>query len=134
MLNEVTVTYEGALHAEAELPDGSSLAINAPGCYGGSGEGPSPKDLFAAGYASCVAMTMDMAGKRNGLNIAGARFVVSAVWAEDKPLLTEINATVVLPEKFTEEQLDVLLKGAHMCPIHNSLRPEVKTRLTFEVA
>jgi uncharacterized OsmC-like protein len=134
MLNEVTVTYEGALHAKSILPDGSSLAINAPGCYGGSGEGPSPKDLFVAGYASCVAMTRDMAGKRNGLDIAGARFVVSAVWAEDKPLLTEINVTVVLPGKFAEEQLDVLLKGAHMCPIHNSLRPEVKTTLAFEVA
>lgn len=133
-LNEVTIAYEGPLHAEAKFSDGSSLAINAPGCYGGSGEGPSPKDLFVAGYASCVAMTMDMAGKRNGLNIAGSRFVVSAVWAEDKPQLTEINVTVVLPEKFAEKQLDVLLKGAHMCPIHNSLRPEVKTSLTFEAA
>jgi uncharacterized OsmC-like protein len=60
--------------------------------------------------------------------------IVSAVWAEDKPLLTEINTTVVLPKKFAEEQLDVLRKGAHNCPIHNSLRPEVKTTLTFEVS
>jgi len=134
MLNEVTVTYDGALHAEAKFSDESSLVINAPGCYGGSGEGPSPKDLFVAGYASCVAMTMDMAGKRNDLDIAGSMFVVSAVWAEDKPLLKEINVTVVLPEKYAEEQLDVMLNGAHMCPIHNSLRPEVKTTLAFEVA
>ena len=134
MINEITVTYDGALHAETELPDGNSLAINAPGCYGGSGVGPSPKDLFAAGYASCVAMTMDMAGKRNGLNIAGSKVIVSAVWAEDKSLLTEINTTVVLPNQFAEEQLDVLRKGAHNCPIHNSLRPEVKTTLTFEVS
>ncbi len=36
--------------------------------------------------------------------------------------------------EFAEEQLDVLRKGAHNCPIHNSLRPEVKTTLTFEVS
>lgn len=79
-------------------------------------------------------MAADIAARKGGFDIAGAKIIVSAVWAEDKPLLTEINATVVLPEKFAEEQLDVLLKGAHMCPIHNSLRPEVKTSLKFEAA
>lgn len=71
-------------------------------------------------------------GKRNGLEIAGAKVTVSAVWPEDGPPLAEINTTVILPGKFTVDKLDVLREGAHRCPIHNSLRPEVHTTLTFK--
>ncbi|MHC4362258.1 MAG: OsmC family protein [Planctomycetota bacterium] len=135
MTNTVTIRYEGSLCANVELPDGSNLVINAPTSYSGCGDAsPSPKDLFAAGYASCVAMTMDIAAKRNGFNIAGAKIAVSSVWAEDKPLLAEVNTAVILPNNLSEEQLDILRKGAHNCPIHNSLRPEVKTTLGFEAA
>jgi uncharacterized OsmC-like protein len=134
MTNEVTVRYEGALCAKVELPDGGTLAINAPASCGGCGDAsPSPKDLFAAAYASCVAMTMDIAAKKNGFDLAGAEIVVSAVWAKDKPLLAEVNTTAVLPAQVSEEQSDILQNGAHNCPIHNSLGPEVETSLTLEV-
>lgn len=135
MTNEITLKYEGSLRGSVELPDGSNLTIGAPAGCGGCGDAsPSPKDLFLAGYASCVAMTMDMAGKRNGLNIAGSKVIVSTVWGGDKSLLTEVNTTVFLPNQFAEDQLDVLRKGAHNCPIHNSLRPDVETTLSFKVA
>ena len=135
MSNEVTVTYEGSLCAKVELPDGNSVAIGAPAsCEGCGATSPSPKDLFAAGYASCVVMTMDIAAKKNHFDIAGAKIVVSPVWAKNEPLLAEVNTTVILPQSFSEEQLNILRKGAHNCPIHNSLRPEVKTTLTFEFA
>ncbi|MHC4844176.1 MAG: OsmC family protein [Planctomycetota bacterium] len=135
MTNEITLNYEGSLRANVDLPNGNNLVINAPASYGGCGDAsPSPKDLFLAGYASCVAMTMDMAGKKNGLQIDGSKFILSAVWAKDKPVILEINTTVVLPAQLAEDQLDVLRKGAHNCPIHNSLRPEVKTTIDFTVA
>jgi len=134
MSSEVTIRYEGAMRAEGQLPEGGNLSIGAPPSCGGSGGGPSPKDLFAAGYASCVVMAMDIAAKKNGFDIAGAEIVVSPVWAKKEPVLAEVNATVVLPRQYTEEQKSVLRKGSHNCPIHNSLRAEVKTNLTFEVA
>jgi uncharacterized OsmC-like protein len=134
MSNEVTVSYEGAMRAKTELPDGPNLALGAPASCGGDGAGPSPKDLFASGYASCVIMAMDIAARKAGFDIAGAKITVSPVWPEKEPILAEINATVVLPRQYAAEQIAVLQKGAHYCPIHNSLRPEVKTALTFEVA
>lgn len=135
MTNEITLKYEGDLRANVEWPDGDSLAIDAPASCGGCGDAtPSPKDLFLAGYASCIAMTMEIAGKRSGLEIAGSKVKVSAVWAEDEPPLAEVNTTVVLPSRFTEDQLDVLREGAHNCPIHNSLLAEVKTTLAFQSA
>jgi uncharacterized OsmC-like protein len=134
MSSEITVTYEGTMNAKVELPDSGTLAIGAPASCGGNGSGPSPKDLFVSGYASCVVMAMDIAAKKAGFDIAGAEITVSPVWAKNEPILEEINTMLVIPERYTEEQLNVLRKGERYCPIHNSLRPEVKTSLTFEVA
>ncbi|MHC4693153.1 MAG: OsmC family protein, partial [Planctomycetota bacterium] len=134
MLNEITVTYEGAMHVDAVFADIGSVSINAPACCGGKGVGPSPKDLFAAGYASCVIMAMDIAARKGGFDISGAKISVSTVWAKKEPLLEEVNSKVVLPREFSDEQLDMLKRGSHNCPIHNSLRPEVKTTFAFEAA
>jgi uncharacterized OsmC-like protein len=134
MSNEITVTYEGSMCAKAELPGGGSLAIGAPAGCGGDWDGPSPKDLFVAGYASCVIMAMDMAAQKARFDIGGSKITVSPVWVENEPVLAEINAVITLAEQCTEEQLNVLRKGSHYCPVHNSLRDEIKTSVTFEVA
>ena len=131
MTNQVTINYDRSFCAELKLPDHGSLIIGAP-CQGGNVESLSPKDLFAASYGSCVIMSMDISAKKNGFDIAGANISVSAVWAQDKLQLAEVNAAIVLPRQLSQEQLDVLQKGADNCPIHNSLRPEIKTTLTFE--
>jgi uncharacterized OsmC-like protein len=122
------------MQAEGEFPHGNSMFVGAPAGCGGTGEGASPKDLFAMGYASCVIMAMDIAARKRGFDISGAKIAVSPVWAKKEPILAELNARVVLPRDHTDEQMSALRKGAHNCPIHNSLRPEVKTTLTFEVA
>ncbi|MHC4154652.1 MAG: OsmC family protein [Planctomycetota bacterium] len=134
MSNELIVRYKGAMEADGEFPHGNSLSIGAPAGCGGTGEGASPKDLFAMGYASCVIMAMDIAARKGGFDISGAKISVSPVWAKKEPILAEVNATVVLPGQYTDEQRSILRKGSHNCPIHNSLRAEVKTTLTFEVA
>jgi uncharacterized OsmC-like protein len=135
MATPITLKYESFLRATIKLPDDSSLTIDAPATCGGCGESnPSPKDLFAAGYGSCVIMAMDISAKKNGFDIAGASITVSPVWAQDKIQLAEVNATVLLPVSLAKDQLETLRKGVHNCPIHNSLSPEVKTTLTFEVA
>ena len=134
MKNEIIIEYEGSLRGEVQWPDGGTLEINAPtSCGGCSDASPSPKDLFLAGYASCVAMTMDIAGRKSGLDMAGAKVKVSAVWAGEKSVLGKVNTTVVLPNPLTEQQLDVLREGAHNCPIHNAIREDVQISLAFAV-
>lgn len=133
MTNKVTIDYEKSFCAEFKLPDQSSLRIGAP-CQGGNADALSPKDLFAASYGSCVIMMMDIVAKKAGIDIAGANITVSPVWDQDGSQLAEVNAAVVLPCQFPQEQLDILRNGAHKCPIHSSLRPEIKTTLTFKVA
>ena len=132
MTNHVTITYDKSFCAKPELSDQSSLIIGAP-CQGGKTEALSPKDLFAVGYGSCVIMAMDISAKKAGFDITGANITVSPVWAQDKLQLAQVNAAVVLPHQLSEERLDILRESTHNCPIHNSLLPEIKTTLTFEV-
>jgi uncharacterized OsmC-like protein len=134
MSSGITVEYQGSMNAMVEMPDSSTLATGAPKSCGGNGSGPSPKDLFVAGYASCMIMAADVAARKAGFDISGAKIEVSPVWALNKPVLEELNSTLLLPCEYTEEQLNVLRKGECYCPIHNSLLPEVKTTLTFETA
>ena len=131
MSSEITAMYDGDMSARVGLPDSGEVATSAPVSCGGTGAGPSPKDLFLAGYASCVVMDMDVAAKKAGFSIAGAKIAVSPVWAPNGAALEAIEAKLVLPRQYTDEQLDVLRKGECYCPIHNSLRPEVQTSLTF---
>ena len=133
MTNQVTITYDKNFCAELKLPDQSSLVIGAP-CQGGKTKALSLKDLFAASYGSCMIMVMDIVAKKVGFDIAGANITVSPVWDQDDSQLAEVNAAVVLPSQFSQEQLDILRNGAHKCPIHSSLRPEIITTLTFKVA
>jgi len=133
MANQITIAYAKSFCAELKLSDQSSLTIGAP-CQGGNADALSPKDLFAASYGSCMIMVMDIVAKKAGFDIAGANITVSPVWDQDSSQLTEVNAAVVLPSQFSQEQLDILRNGAHKCPIHSSLRPEIKTTLTFKVA
>lgn len=134
MSEEITLSYEGSLRANIDWPDGSNQAIGAPAACGGCDTAnPSPKDLFAAGYGSCVVMAMDLASRKNGFDIAGAKVIVAPVWAADEPVLEELNTTVVLPNELAEDQLDILRQGAHHCPIHNSLRDTTETSLAFKV-
>jgi uncharacterized OsmC-like protein len=133
MTNKVTIDYEKSFCAELKLPDQSSLIIGAP-CQGGNANALSPKDLFAASYGSCVIMMMDIVAKKAGIDIAGANITVSPIWEQDGSQLAEVNAVAVLPIQLSQEQLDILRDGAHKCPIHSSLRPEIKTTLTFKVA
>ena len=136
MSNKLSVRYEGSLHAVGRMtPPDCSVAMDAPAALGGSGESFCPVDLFGVAYGGCIAMTMDMAARRNGFDIAGAEVNVSVVSSRPGvPHVDGMEARVTLRQPLTEQQLDVLRKGAANCPVHQSLRPEVRTTLTFQVA
>jgi len=77
---------------------------------------------------------MDLVAKEAGFDIAGARITVSPTWAEgNESALEKIDTIVNLPRQFTKEQLDILQQSERYCPVHNSLRQDVQSTLTFEV-
>ena len=136
MTNQLTVTYEGGLHAVGRMtPAGCSVDMDAPAAVGGSGESFCPLDLLAVAYAGCVAMSMDLVAGKHSFDIGGAKVNVELVMAKGPGMRVEgIEAKVVLPREYPPEQIDILRKAACMCPVGNALRPDLETTLTFEVA
>ena len=134
MSNELSITYEGSMRAVAKIPNGESkVVMGACSCFGETDTDFTPLDLLGASYAGCVIMSIDIVAKKNGLDIAGAEVKVSLdTNSSGGPVIGGINVTIVLPKQFTDEQLDLLRKGEAYCPVHNALRPEIKTTLTFE--
>ena len=135
MSNELSVTYEGSMRAVARIPNGESkVVMGACSCCCETGTDFTPLDLLAASYAGCVIISMDIIAKKNGLDLAGVEVKVSLdTNTSCGPVVRGINATIVLPKQYTDEQLDLLRKGESYCPVHNALRPEIKTNLTFEM-
>lgn len=137
MSNELIVEYEDKLHAVCQkVPSGPNVTMDAPIGCGGSGKSFTPMELFAFSYTGCVVMSMDITARQNGFNIAGARIKISVAAEKSKEpiIIKEVSMTITLPQQYSEEQMDMLHKSAHNCPIHNSLRPETKKTVTFEVA
>ncbi len=130
------LTYEGGLHAVGRrLSDKLCVILDAATGCGGSGASFSPLDLLAVSYGGCVIMTLDKIAHKHGFDIVDAQISVSLNMDERfVPRLAGIDATVILPHSYTEEQIEVLRKSASYCVIHATLRPEVKTTLSFETA
>ena len=120
-----------------KLPADCTVTIDAPGTCTGEAdiENFSPIELFSVSYAGCVIMSMDLAARQNGFSVAGSKVKMSvAVIKETVPSIERIEARIVLPREYTEEQMDVLQQATHYCPIHSALRPELETSVVFEVA
>ena len=72
--------------------------------------------------------------RQAGFDIAGAKITVSPIWTEgNESALEKINSIVILPRQLTDQQLDILQQSERYCPIHNSLRQQVQSTLTFEI-
>ena len=135
MSDQITVTYEGGMHAVADLKGQDTITMNAGAGCGGSGEGFSPIDTLAAAYGGCVIMSMDKQARHNGFDIAGATISVAmSVKMLDTIRVNAVDATVILPREYTDEQLAVLRQGEKFCPVHNSLHADTTTTLKFEMA
>lgn len=126
----VTITgeYQGDLHCSAvHGPSGNTLSTDAPKDNQGRGEAFSPTDLVATGFATCIATTMALAGKRHGVDIGHVRFDVTKEMSTDLPRrITRLKARFWFQPAARAVPEGVLERAAHTCPVHASLAPAVE--------
>lgn len=121
------LTYAGPMHCIAtELPGGQTLPIDAP-APSGPGGGPCPIDLLGHSFAGCVAMVMGMVAGKQNLNLVGMTTDVTMELSDGQPRrVASIKAVFKVPAHVPADKLEMLRQAASMCPVHNSLHPEVK--------
>ncbi|MSU51665.1 MAG: OsmC family peroxiredoxin [Opitutus sp.] len=130
---KITGEYQDELHCTARHePSGDTLATDAPKDNLGRGEAFSPTDLVATAFATCVATTMAIAARKNGVRLGHFRYEVTKEMSADAPRrITRLTLQVWLPASAKLLDREILERAANGCPVHRSLAPEVEKLITF---
>jgi putative redox protein len=126
----VTITgeYQGDLHCSAvHGPSGTALATDAPKDNQGRGESFSPTDLVATAFATCIATTMAIVGRKHGVEIGNVRYEVTKEMTTEGPRkIARLRAKLWMPTASKAVPEGVLEKAANSCPVHKSLAADVE--------
>jgi putative redox protein len=130
---KITGEDQGDLHClAAHDPSGSTLITDAPRDNQGRGEAFSPTDLIATALGTCMATTMAIAARQQGLELRGLRFeVVKEMSAEGPRRIRRLTTHVWVPFPKASVSASFLENVAHNCPVHKSLHPSMEKPIVF---
>jgi putative redox protein len=130
---KMKVIYEGELHtAVVHEPTGKMIHTDAPKEIGGEGETFSPTDLLAAAYASCIATTIGVYGRKRGWDLKGMAVEIEKKMSVEKPRrITDLLAWIDFPLKISPEEQVKIQEAAKNCVVHHSLHPELHVSLYY---
>ncbi len=130
---KMQVIYSGGLHCElTHEPSGSRIETDAPKDNLGKGERFSPTDLVGAALASCVLTTMAIVAERDKISLLGAKAsVVKEMVTTPTRRIGSLAVEVTLPKTVPVASREKLERAAHLCPVHQSLHPDVQAPLVF---
>jgi putative redox protein len=132
----IEIGYLGELHCEAEHgPSQKRLITDAPTDNGGKGEAFSPTDLVATALGTCLTTVMGIVAQRHDLDLSGTRVqVVKEMTSVPLRRIGALTATIRIPRGAGLSASDraLLERTADLCPVRQSLHPDVKVTMTFE--
>ena len=130
---EITLRYQGNLRCEAEHgPSGAKFFTDAPLDNHGRGESFSPTDLVATALGSCVLTIMGILAERHGWDLSGTTVHVAKEMV-NTPVrrIAKLTVRVHVPQDLPPQARQKLEAGAHTCPVHKSLHPDIDSPLLF---
>jgi len=130
---EINIEYSGGLRCQAvHGPSECELITDAPVDNHGKGESFSPTDLVATALASCVATIMGIYAERNELDLTGVKIRVEKHMSDDAPRrIARLPLTIEMPAGLSDKHRAALEKSARHCPVHQSLRADIDSPMTF---
>jgi putative redox protein len=135
MAVEINIAYEGGLHCAAvHGPSRQTLTTDAPVDNGGKGAAFSPTDLVATAMGTCMVTIMGLVAQRNSLNIDGLKVqVLKEMTADPVRRIGSLKTRLVFPSGKRLAAVDraKLEAAAKVCPVKQSLHPDVKTPVEF---
>lgn len=130
---EINIAYEGGLRCRAQHgPSDTELVTDAPVDNHGKGESFSPTDLVATALGTCVATIMGILAERHDIDLTGMQITVEKeMVAEPVRRIGRLPVTVRVPGQVSDADRKRLENGAHTCPVHKSIHPDIDAPITF---
>lgn len=130
---KISARYEGDLRCVAtHEPSGATLRTDAPKDNEGLGQSFSPTDLVATGLASCIMTILGIIGRRDGIELRGMTAVVEKhMVADPHRRIGRLPVVVTIPGKLDDAQKRKLERAAHTCPVHQSIKAEIESPISF---
>lgn len=127
------ITYTGGLRTNSvHLKSGNEIITDAPVDNKGKGEAFSPTDLLATSLGNCMLTVVGIAAQEHGFSIDDATAEVTKIMAEDPRRVSEIVIDLDFPKNdYSDKTKKIIERAANTCPVHHSLHPDIKKRITF---
>ncbi len=136
-MKPIQTQYLGELRTEAtHTASGAVIYTDAPTDNQGKGETFSPTDLVAAALGSCMLTIMGIQAQKDGINLNGTRITTHKIMASHPRRISEIEIIFDFPKNLhlSIPQKEKLERVARLCPVSESLHPDLKQSLTFNFA
>jgi uncharacterized OsmC-like protein len=129
----ITSTYDGALRCTATHgPSSVTLITDAPVDNHGKGESFSPTDLVATAVANCMMTVMGIAAERHGVDLKGTTVTIGKEMSSDLPRrIVGLKSVITIPLPADHPQRALLEGAAKVCPVKQSLAPEIDASVEF---
>lgn len=132
-MTKINCTYLGGGQTELiHEPTGAKIITDLPPDNGGEGRLFSPTDLLASAVASCILTIMAKMAKTKNEDFKGASIEIDKVMYDSPRRVGELALTVTFPAHFTPEMKERYRGAIHGCPVHQSLRPDIKTTVNIK--
>lgn len=128
-----TLEYLGDLQLKAtHTRSGEFIITDAPVDNNGKGSAFSPTDLMATSLGLCMITIMGIAANNSGFSIEGTKARVTKIMASDPRRVGEVVIELDFPDhNYSEKQKQIIKQCAKICPVSQSLHPDLKQTVTF---
>ena len=138
---EVVASLDSADGFTTQLKVGSHyITADEPVSYGGNNFGPSPYELVSAGLSACTAMTIQMYAKRKKWPLENVEVHTSyqKLHADDcqncdssEAKIDTFQRAIKLTGSLDDKQIARIMEIADKCPVHRTLKSEIKIDTTL---
>ena len=101
----------------------------------GRGESFSPTDLLATGLGTCILTILGIVAGRHGWDLKGAAVRVEKHMTQTPPRrIARLPVEIRIPAHLSEEDRNRLISAADLCPVKQSLNPDIEIPITWHWA
>lgn len=128
-----TLEYLGDLQLKAtHTRSGASFITDAPIDNNGKGSAFSPTDLMATSLGLCMITIMGIAANNSGFSIEGTTANVKKIMTSSPRRVGEVIVELNFPaHNYSEKEKQIIRQCAKICPVSQSLHPDLKQTIIF---